>query len=87
VRLMNPRDMKHDTAMLLAAPFDKPVPELSETPEARRMVNEAVALARHAVQNELTLNVIASNRIWGCAPDANRAIAERFLDVADAQGL
>ena len=87
VRLMNPREMKHDDAVRLAAPFDAPVPALSETPEARRMVDEAVALARHAVRDGVTLNVVSSNRAWGCAPDLARAIATRFLDVAETQGL
>ena len=44
VRLMQPREMTFDESFRLAHPFDAPVPELSETGAARRMVDEAVAL-------------------------------------------
>jgi uncharacterized protein YecE (DUF72 family) len=87
VRLMNPREMRHDEALRLAAPFDAPVPALSETAEARRMVDEVVALGVKAAEAGVTLNVIASNRAWGCAPDLARTVAGRFLDVAERRGL
>lgn len=87
LRLMNPRGMSHTESMLKAYPFDRPVPELAGTPQALQMVDEATALAYRAIEQDRTLNVIASNRAWGNAPDLLRTVASRFLDFAAARGV
>lgn len=86
LRLMSPREMSHAESLRRAYPFDRPVPELAATPQARQMVDEATALAYRALEQERRLNVIASNRAWGNAPELLRAVASRFLDVAAARG-
>ncbi|HYE94996.1 MAG TPA: DUF72 domain-containing protein [Rubricoccaceae bacterium] len=86
VRLLSPSTMTYDDALLLAGTFDAPHPALAETPEARAMVNDATALAYQAVAHGVTLNVIASNRAWGCAPDLAQTVAHRFLDFAERKG-
>lgn len=83
VRLMQPREMTYDESFALAYPFDAPVPELSETGAARRMVDEAVAIAYKAVEAGVTLHVVGNNRAWGNTPDLARTLAHRFLDFAD----
>jgi uncharacterized protein YecE (DUF72 family) len=83
LRLLTPRDMPYDRAYALAYPFDRPVPELSETPAARQMVDESVALAIHAAGSGRMINMIANNRAWGNAPALTQAVANRFLDFAD----
>ena len=79
-RLLTPRNMKYAEAYALAHPFDRPVPEIAETPEAQAMVLDATALAYQAHAQEVTLNIISNNRAWGNAPDLSRAIAHRILD-------
>lgn len=86
VRLLNPRNMKYDEAFALAYPFTNPVPALSETPEARRMVDETTALAYKAAEMGVTLNVIANNRAWGSSPHLAQAVAHRFLHFAERKG-
>ena len=86
VRLMNPRNMKFDEAFALAYPFEGPAPALSETPEARRMIDETTALAYKAVEQDVTLNVIANNRAWGSSPHLAQTVAHRFLDFAERKG-
>ena len=86
VRLMQPRDMTFDESFRLAYPFDAPVPELSETGPAKRMVDEAVAIAYQAVEAGVTLHLIGNNRAWGNTPDLARTLANRFLDFADRRG-
>ena len=86
VRLMQPREMTYDESFRLAHPFDAPVPELSETGAARRMVDEAVALMYRAIGDGVTLHVVGNNRAWGNTPDLARTLAHRFLDVAERRG-
>ncbi|MEM1055042.1 MAG: DUF72 domain-containing protein [Bacteroidota bacterium] len=86
VRLLNPRDMKYDEAFALAYPFTEPVPALSETGQARRMIDESAALMYKAVESDVTLNLIANNRAWGSSPHLAQTLAHRFLDVADRRG-
>jgi hypothetical protein len=62
------------------------VPELAATPQARQMVDEATALLYKAVEADVTMNAITSNRAWGNAPDLARTLADRFLDFADRFG-
>ena len=79
-RLLTPRDVKYADAYAQAYPFDRPVPSLSETPEAHDMVLDATALAFQAEAQNATLNLVLNNRAWGNAPDLARAIAERALE-------
>jgi uncharacterized protein YecE (DUF72 family) len=79
-RLLTPRDTKYADAYAQAHPFDAPVPALSETPQARDMVDDAAALLFQAEAQNATLNLALNNRAWGNAPDLGRAIAERALD-------
>jgi uncharacterized protein YecE (DUF72 family) len=87
LRLVTPREMKFDRSLALAYPFDKPVPELAGTPQARQMIDEATALLYKAVEADVTLYAIASNRAWGNAPDLARTLASRFLDFAGRFGV
>ena len=86
VRLMQPREMTFDESFRLAHPFDRPVPALSQTGAARRMVDEAVALMYQAVGAGVTLHVVGNNRAWGNTPDLARTLANRFLDFAERRG-
>jgi uncharacterized protein YecE (DUF72 family) len=82
-RLLTPRDMKYAEAYATAHPFEAPVPELSETQQARDMVLDTTALAYRAEAQNASLNIIANNRAWGNAPDLTRTIAHRILDEAE----
>jgi uncharacterized protein YecE (DUF72 family) len=82
-RLLTPRDMKYAEAYATAHPFEAPVPELSETQQARDMVLDTTALAYRAEAQNALLNIIANNRAWGNAPDLTRTIAHRILDEAE----
>jgi uncharacterized protein YecE (DUF72 family) len=86
LRLLAPREMRYERSLALAHPFDAPVPELAATPQARQMVDEATALLYKAVEADVTMNAITSNRAWGNAPDLARTLADRFLDFADRFG-
>ena len=86
VRLLAPRDLSHEESYTLAYPFADAVPALSETPEALAMVDEATALAYHAVAEGVSLTVVAGNRAWGNSPKLAQAVAGRFLDFAAARG-
>ena len=79
-RLLTPRDTKYADAYDMAYPFDKPVPEIADTQEARDMVLDATALTYRAEAQNALLNVVANNRAWGNAPDLARTIARRVLD-------
>ena len=86
VRLMQPRDMSFDESFRLAYPFEAPAPELSETGGARRMIDEATAIAYQAVAAGVTLDLIGNNRAWGNTPELARTLAHRFLDFAERRG-
>ncbi len=86
LRLLTPLQMNYAEAFRLAYPFEKAVPELSETVGAAMMVNEATALAYQAISNRKVLHVVANNRAWGNSPSLNQAIANRFLDFAEKKG-
>lgn len=78
-RLLTPINQKYADAYVLAHPFDEPVPELSETDQARNMVLDVTALVYQAEAQGALINVIANNRAWGNAPALTQAIAERIL--------
>ena len=79
-RLVTPREMKYAESYAKAYPFDKPVPALAETQQAREMVLDAVALTFQAEAQDALLYVVANNRAWGNAPALAQAIAYRVLD-------
>jgi hypothetical protein len=87
LRLLTPRRMTYEEAWVRAFPFDRPVPELAETEQARQMIDEATALAFKAIEAGATLDIISNNRAYGNAPALNQAIASRYLDFADRYGL
>ncbi len=84
---MQPREMTFEQSFLAAYPFDAPVPALAATPDARRMVDETVALAFQAIAQGVTLNVIGNNRAWGHTPDLWRTLARRFFQFAERRGV
>ncbi len=79
-RLLTPRDMKYAEAYARAHPFEEPVPDLSETQQARDMVLDVTALTFRVEAQNAVLLIIANNRAWGNAPDLNRAIAHCILN-------
>ncbi len=84
-RLLTPRDVKYADAYKKAYPFDKPVPEIADTREARDMVLDVTALVYRAEAQNALVNVIANNRAWGNAPDLARTISHRILDEEEKQ--
>ncbi len=86
LRLVQPRDMTFDESFDRAYPFEGPAPGLSDTRDARRMIDEATALMYQAVEAGVVLNVVGNNRAWGNTPDLGRALANRFLDFAERKG-
>ena len=86
VRLIQPRDMPFNESWELAYPFEGPAAGLSDTRDARRMVDETTALMYRALDAGVTLNVIGNNRAWGNTPDLGRTLAHRFLDFAERKG-
>lgn len=80
VRLLTPLEMTYAEAYTRAYPFDRPVPELAETRQAREMVLDVTALVFRAAMEGVIVNVIANNRAWGNAPDLARTIARRVLE-------
>src|SRR5690606_381962 len=63
-RLLTPLGVKYEQAYATAHPFDRPVPEIADTAQARDMVLDAVALTYQAERQDALLNVIANNRAW-----------------------
>lgn len=80
VRLLTPLRMTYADAFATAFPFDRPVPSLADTPQARSMVLDAAALGLQGAVQGATVNIIANNRAWGNAPLLAQAIAIRLLD-------
>ncbi|MDX1741869.1 MAG: DUF72 domain-containing protein, partial [Rhodothermales bacterium] len=79
-RLLTPLDVPYAEAYARTYPFDKVVPTVAESDQARRMVLDAVALAFRAEAADATLSVIANNRAWGNAPELAKTIALRILE-------
>ena len=79
LRLLTPINMRYADAYALAHPFDKPIPALSESDQARNMVLDTVSLVYQAEAQGALLNVLANNRAWGNAPALSQTIAERIL--------
>jgi uncharacterized protein YecE (DUF72 family) len=80
VRLLTPLRTQYADAYAAAYPFDKPVPAITETPQARNMVLDVTALTYQAEGQGALLNMIANNRAWGNSPALAQAVAERVLD-------
>jgi len=85
IRLLTPLRMKYADAYAAAYPFDRPVPELCDTDQARRMVGDAAAIALEAAVRDATVIVVANNRAWGNAPALAQEVARRVLE-AEARG-
>jgi uncharacterized protein YecE (DUF72 family) len=81
LRLLTPRKMRYEEAYATAHPFDRPVPELSETRGAREMVDESAALVLRTIEAECTVDVIVNNRAWGNGPALAQAVARRIGDA------
>jgi uncharacterized protein YecE (DUF72 family) len=79
-RLLTPLNTKYAEAYKQAYPFDRSNPELAETPEAQRMIDDTTALAYRAIDQHKTLMVIANNRAYGNSPALARDIGHRILD-------
>jgi hypothetical protein len=86
LRLLTPLKMRYEDAYVHAHPFDRPVPELSETPGAQRMVDESVALVVRAIEANCAVDVIVNNRAWGNAPALAQTVARRFVEVTPEAG-
>ncbi len=80
IRLLTPLRMTYAEAFAKAYPFDRPVPELAETPQAQRMIDDTVMLASEAIQRNVTANIIANNRAYGNAPALVRDIVQRMIE-------
>lgn len=79
-RLLTPRNVKYADAYAAAYPFDRAVPEIAGSREARDMVLDAAALTYQAEAQGVLLNVVLNNRAWGNAPALGQALAHRVLD-------
>ncbi len=79
VRLLTPLRVKYEDAYAMAHPFDRTVPAIAETRQARAMIEDTNRLLEEAVQQKVLLNVIANNRAWGSAPELARQVAERAV--------
>lgn len=75
--------MKYFEAYAHAHPFDKPVPELAGSDQARAMILDATALVLQAGQQNAKVNLFANNRAWGNSPDLCKTIAHRILDARE----
>lgn len=81
VRLLTPLRMTYAEAYALAYPFNRPVAELAETPQAEAMVRDVTFLVQAAAKEGAIVNVIANNRAWGNAPELARTIARSVLQT------
>ena len=79
-RLLTPLNVKYADAYAMAYPFDKPVPEITTTPQARYMQKDVGELLKQAEQRGMLLNVLVNNRVWGNAPALARELATRIVD-------
>ena len=79
VRLLTPLRMTYAEAYARAYPFNRPVPELAETPQAQAMIRDVTSLVLAATKEDVVVNVIANNRAWGNAPELARTIAQYLL--------
>lgn len=79
-RLLTPLRMPYAIAYEHAHPFDSVVPELSETPQASRMVLDTAALAIQSLKHDHAVTIISNNRAWGNAPSLAQKVARRIVD-------
>lgn len=79
-RLLTPLRVPYAKAYANAYPFDKAVPAIAETKQAREMVLDATALAYQAEAHQATLHLMCNNRAWGNAPALAQTIAYRILE-------
>lgn len=83
LRLLCPREMPYADALSHAYPFNQAVPALSETPQARQMIDEAAALAFKAMEQSAELALIMNNRAWGNSPLLAQALSEKIIRVME----
>lgn len=79
-RFLTPLNVRYEQAYAKAHPFDKPVPEIADTQQARDMILDAVALTYQAERQDVLINLIANNRAYGNSPALAQAIAHRILE-------
>ena len=77
IRLMTPIGTRYEDAYAKAFPFDKMVEGMLQP----KMVEEAAALAREAVNQQVEANIIVNNRSGGNAPEITRQIALQFREA------
>jgi len=75
VRLMTPRGVRYADAYKQAFPFD----HIREGMESPGMIDDAVSIARKALQEDVRINMVVNNRAGGNAPLIARRFARRFL--------
>ena len=75
LRLLTPHGMRYEDSYAKAYPFDR----LVEGMLSERMLDEAAAIMRRAVDAERHVTVIVNNRAGGNAPLIAQKLAERFL--------
>ncbi len=85
-RLLTPLNVKYADAYAAAYPFDRAVPAVAETQQARDMVLDVAALVYQAEAQNALVNVIANNRAWGNAPALAQAISYRVLEEEERRG-
>lgn len=78
-RLLTPRKMQYAKAYAFAHPFDAPVPELSETPQASAMLEDTTHLAIESLKKDFAPIIISNNRAWGNAPSLAQQVARRII--------
>ncbi len=82
VRLMTPRGVRYEDAYRKAFPFDREQ-EGMETPG---MIDDAVGIARKAVQEGVRVHMVVNNRAGGNAPLIARRFARTFLQRIAGEG-
>jgi uncharacterized protein YecE (DUF72 family) len=85
-RLLTPLRMQYAKAYELAHPFDRPVPELSESKQAEAMVLDTAALSLQALKHDTAAMIISNNRAWGNAPSLAQKVARRVLEELEKEG-
>ena len=81
IRLLTPHGMRYEDSYAQAYPFDRLVDGLL----SERMLDEAAAIMRRAVEQGRHVMVIVNNRAGGNAPLIAQKLAERFGGPAATQ--
>lgn len=81
-RLLTPLRMRYADAYAQTHPFDRVVPEVAGSEQARAMVRDVVEIVREARERDVLVNLIANNRAYGNAPELVREVATRLGESA-----